>query len=162
MGTDLFLWWDGMSRDDERKRRIAAGGFRTTNGGLGCLRASIWMKRENFLLRHIPAEFWESRTKSLPYDFKGNYDKMFRGASHYLRAVLDGKDVDPPVDGEDDEIFYVLQVVLENSGVDKRTFKTGELDLIESIAWLKSLFDFFKLGAKLQDQRRNPKVMIRY
>lgn len=154
MGVDVYLYWDGMTKAENGKQTT---GFSIGAGAVGYLRASIGMKNEIFILEHLfPAEFWSSdNEEGLKYNFKENYEKCIRIGVHYLLAGLTGKQADIRI--EYDEMVRALSYLFP----DAKKIEKGKIEDFRSmIMWLNSLFDFFDLGYRLQEERKNPRVFI--
>ena len=166
MGTDIYLVWDGMTEED-RKRQCT--GFSLDSGDRGYLRASVGMIRENIVLAIIfPEKYWNS-PEPLPYKFKENWDLVVSLGASYIVSVL--TDTLPD--------FQIKKILRKAK---KRAFKyynfgkaiteaikkvTGDLDVRMptldfpgAVIWLRSLFMFFGLGIKLEQEGKNPKIYI--
>jgi hypothetical protein len=152
MGSDIYLSWDKMSKADNKKQMT---GFSIDAGKFGYLRASIGMINENKILRILfPDKFW--RGKSMKYDFKKNYGRLRQAGIAYLLANLFG--IEMPLWTEAIELGKLLTDKLQKAGFE---VATSELtDYRYAVMWLDSLFDFFELGIKKQEENLNPKVII--
>jgi len=165
MGTDIYLEWDGMT-EEEKKAQYT--GFSIDAGRVGYLRASIGMVRENQVLREVfPNEYWDSED-SLPYDFKANYERVQEVGAKYLASIL----FDLPLADENSEAMNYakygetinsLLCAIFNGGYQSGEYKVDmsrKLGIRYAVMWLNSLFDFFDLGYKKQEEGLNPRVYI--
>jgi hypothetical protein len=149
MGTDIYLRWDGMTEEDKKNQYT---GYKITAGNVGYLRAFIGMIDENKVLRLIfPDEFW-SGDGELPYDFVQYIDDVRMILKDYLIGIpLDdvGRGAAQRELGENITEFFNNLGVAVDSHVD-----------VNRIDWAISVYAFIKLGVKLQQDGKNPKVDI--
>jgi len=157
MGTDIYLCWNGMTKEDEEKQIT---GFDITKGDKGYLRASIGMIIENLILREVFEEkYWES-TDPLEYDFKTKCLELPFLLKKYLltkieiELIMERREIP-----ENLREFLEKIDLLELSKEPKLT--SGMIkDIVSTIKWANSLIDFFLLGIKKQEEGKNPKILI--
>jgi hypothetical protein len=161
MGTDIFLKWDGMTRQEEMLQLAASRVFRLDAGHMGYLRAAIGMRRENALLRFVfPALYWYNIShEAMPFDFRNGLLALNQGAKVYLRSVKQG--TEPEFEA------YALVAAMDKA-TDELARKAGfqtvtsskDLELNDAMEWLSGVAEFFGLGVKKMDDQKNPRVFI--
>ena len=161
MGTDIFLKWDGISREEEAAQLAASRVFRLDAGHLGYLRAAIGMRRENSLLRFVfPAKYWYNATQdSMPFDFKAGLLTLNEGAKIYLRSVTQGTEPDFQAYSLVAAMDKVTDELARRSGFETIASKK-DLELDDAVEWLRGVAEFFGLGVKMMDNGRNPRIYI--
>jgi hypothetical protein len=161
MGTDIFLKWDGMAREEEAAQLAASRVFRLDAGHLGYLRAAIGMRRENSLLRFVfPAKYWYNATQeSMSFDFRTGLLVLNEGAKIYLRSVQQGTEPDFQSYALVSAMDEVTDELAKKSGF-QRIASTKNLELDEAVEWLRGVAEFFGLGVKKMDDCRNPRIYI--
>lgn len=169
MGTDIYLTWDGQTKQ-EKDAQIT--GYSINAGNAGYLRASIGMQTENSALGEVfPTKtYWLGEDEKLKpdkegfiaYDFKVGWAVLQVVAKKYLATVLFGipyKKNDIQIEKET-WFKRVSEMLTAKGKFDKVEISTLEEDLPSAIMWLNSLYGFFYLGLEKQKKGLNPKVMI--
>ena len=160
MGTDIYLSWEKMTKEDKEKRYT---GFSISSGNIGYLRASIGMHQENAILRKIfPVEYWEGDGD--PMRFKFN-DKAMSKVSLYGRLYLAHAIMVIPIkkDVENTPENKMLQTLLGSIGKSFDTIDTNEIadaDIFFKTTFMKSVFDFFEMGYQKEQKGLNPKIVV--
>jgi hypothetical protein len=150
MGTDIYLSWDGQTKEDED---LQSTGFDITQGEVGYLRAAVWMSEENNVLRALfPNEYWEA-PEAMEYDFDMNVEVLKKFAQEY--AI--GNTAKPSTILET-KTKEALQEALEGLGTVQ--FGGENLSADDKTKWLRSLVAFFKKGWQLQKDGKKPKIYI--
>ena len=155
MGTDIYLNWDGKTKEEQEAQYT---GYSIDAGDKGYLRASIGMANENAVLMSVfSSEYWDSQEDDgVVFDFsKEKYVKLQNLGLKYLLANVVGIEI--PLKNELGEkveslfkgLFGADSVVASKSG-----------GFPSAVMWLDSLFRFFELGMKKQEEGKNPKVYI--
>ena len=157
MGTDIYLKWDGQT-EEERKRQIT--GWSIDAGGAGYLRASIGMRLENRFLRFVfPEEMWDGEERRFEFT-EGKYERLQKGAYIYLVCVMTGKDEIEkmlPMNATE-KMGQVLMKVFGKTG--GKIVVPRNDSLRSAVMWLESLYKFFELGMKLEEDGKRPRVRI--
>jgi hypothetical protein len=163
MGYDVYLSWDGMTAKEVRAQEVL---WDLEGGYVGYLRAALWMHREiRFLsevFRDVP--WWEGpprQGRARPYDFKANFPKMKEAAKKYLKDARAEHDAD-----------YLLALPMRTPEANRDTptevspheglkdYPTDHLIGDDAESWIRSVFDFFKLGLRKQEEGKTPKVEV--
>lgn len=161
MGTDVYLEWHGKGKEEFPVEAWAS----INAGGVGYLRASIWMGRENAVLRMLfPDDYWTMATK-VPYDFKGNFSRLHAIGLRYLVCTAVGQPLEFEDDGRVvlDQQAVVTGTILNAVGesVPGGKVETGTVDkLRDAVTWLHSLYSFFELGLSKQGEGLEPYLFI--
>ena len=166
MGTDIYLSWKGMTKEEEESQIT---GYATDAGDKGYLRASIGMVLENQSLRYIfPSHYWEG--KKLTYNFKKNRNQVKIALRAYEKAIRSGACVldlklsqgNEQTINEQRRLGIAILGMLSPFG-DKASMPSGaisEEDIGFGLVWAKSVEDFFNLGLEKQEQGLRPMVRI--
>lgn len=133
MGTDIYLF--EKKNDGDYKAYI---------------RASIWMREENGVLRQLfPSEFWEGET--LQFDFHDEkLPELFASVMH--NYVSNDSEVSVEVCGKEYEVMYAfmkaLKKVAEEAGAE--TSSPDALNDDDRKEWATTVKEFFRIGHDLQ------------
>lgn len=146
VGYDVYLSWDGMTLEDERAQDVL---WDIRFGHVGYLRAGLSMKREIRLLSDIfpDVPWWEGpprEGKATLYDFATNFTTMKRLAEEYLKDR-----------GASKGMGYFLSLPMRS-----KVPESEDENLNTAENWVRSIVDFFNLGAIKQKQGKNPRVEI--
>jgi len=156
MGTDVFLRWDGMAKEETDSQITASRVFKQDAGRRGYIRAAAGMKREVVLFRLLfPLEYWYNASgEPMPYNFQLGQAALNRGARAYLQSVREGtvpdfRDYPLPADSD------TARAAEAQSG-------TGieDLELQGAKEWLEEVAEFFALGTKKQATGLSPSILI--
>ena len=95
MGTDIYLEWEGKTKEDKEKQTT---GFSIKAGDAGYLRASIGMVTENSFLRVLfPEKYWENEGEQIRYEFtQKGYEALIKLGFIYILSIATGKEVKFP------------------------------------------------------------------
>ena len=161
MGTDIFLEWDGMTRQEKAAQLAASKEFRLDMGHLGYIRAAIGMRRENALLRFIfPAKYWYNINHApMPFDLKAGLLILNEGAKTYLRSVKYGSEPDFQAYALVAAMDRVTDQVAREQGFEVVS-SSKDLELNDAAEWLRAVAEFFGLGMKKMDEGKNPRILI--
>jgi len=154
MGTDIYLSWKGQTKKEKEKQST---GFDIGSGDVGYLRASIGMVRENAFLKAIFEEdYWKG--KELRYEFKKeNYFEIQKLGFLYLLTLLNNKEKS---DNEDNLLNPLLTLLEQFKDKGFKVKVSNNLNFRMAILWLNSLFDFYELGLKKEEEGKEPKIYI--
>lgn len=163
MGTDVYLYWKGMT-EEEKKAQYT--GFEIYSGNVGYLRASIGMHDENEILRQIfPPKYWGTEDPQI-YDFNKNYKNNIQYIMAYImkplitRELSDKPVLDQNLSENTLKGLYELYNKLKQSDM---VIQIGTLDGIDAkIKYASSVIDFLWLGKDKQDEKKEPTVYISY
>lgn len=156
MGTDCYLKWKEQT-ENEKKKQIT--GFSIDAGNAGYLRASIGMQEENAVLRALfPDKYWEGKSITTVFDFKGNLVFALRCIVSYLKKEEMPEDVQKRTDAQKQQ-GDMVKAFLKKAGFDEVKDTALEDDRYRKI-WAKSLYDFWMLGIKLQKAGKKPYIYI--
>lgn len=165
MGTDMYLSWSGMTKE-EKDNRIT--GYDIGCGDKGYIRASIGMYNENAVLRALFPDHWEGHGKGdydedgKPFDFlnKVNQRKLHQLAIAYLLSKLTETEVHHPELAESEGIVKEIATILDKAFVKEAVHKDSNEELPYVIMWLNSLFQFYRLGCQKQEDGKKPRIYI--
>lgn len=135
MGTDVYLKEEKYEEE------------------LGYVRASIWMREENAVLRQIFDERYWGGGGYIEYDFDQNVELFKRVAKQYSEGEIRV--------GNSTEMEKVMQAI--DGALQRKGFESvkGEINSDEErTEWLKNLVKFFKTGWELQKKGKKPKIYI--
>lgn len=172
MGTDIYMYWKGKTKEDKEKQ---ATGFNIGHGDVGYLRASIGMTKENYVLRKVfPPEYWATEEKSALADKEGNmrfkftpegFAEMQKHCFAYILAVIGKVDVD--VDSDDvlkaqKEMGEKVMAAFGNISKDDMeiTEPHSIWDFPSGIVWINSLLQFYELGMEKEKEGKEPRIYI--
>ena len=160
MGTDIYMSWKGMSKEEEKAQYT---GFNIYMGHVGYLRASIGMYAENELLRKIfPEEYWE-KGDFLEYDFIKNHKRNIIYIYKYLLEPLISLEKESE-DYIDENIINTVISALKKIDITIDSQMSIQMPSInefdERIRYAASVIDFLWLGIEKQKKHLNPKVYI--
>lgn len=178
MGTDIYLNWEGMTKEEKKKQYM---GYSIDDGNVGYLRASIGMVKENEILRMIfPMKYWKpvvpegltekeiedfwENFKGYEFDFskEGYYSLQEVGVIYVLSEIYD---VPLPNHSEDNEATRMakwgetLMGLFQKSGFDK-VETTRKLSFRYACMWINALFSFYEMGMEKYEKGLKPKVYI--
>ena len=156
MGSDCYMKWEGMTK---KEKEAQLTGFSIDDGRNGYLRASISMFTENSLLRGLfPDRYWKG--KGIRYKFsQRGYMALQKAGLFYLISALTGKPIENPKSREYKEFGEGVFKMLEKLDYDK-VEKSDSLGFRYSIMWLNSVFSFYELGLKKEEEKKNPEIDI--
>lgn len=166
MGTDIYMRWNGMTKEDHV---LQCRGFDIGSGACGYLRASIGMANENYVLRTLFGDdYWKSG-KTQAYDFANAFSRMMELALSYLIACLTGSSLE---ENSEDASTEKSSGTLVVEALKKAGWSEGGIvfpgspgsdpliDLRYGIMWFESLIEFFELGMAKQKEGLTPYPMI--
>lgn len=159
MGTDVYLDWNGKSKEDQEKQQT---GFSIDAGEVGYLRASIGMVRENTFLRALfPEKYWDNKTgKPIRYEFtKEKYKILVKAGIAYIVSVLARKEVETSVTRKQAEIGNKIVSAIKSLGIGE-VAKSDSFDFRYAIMWINSVWSFYELGMEKERENLEPKVYI--
>jgi hypothetical protein len=152
MGTDIYLRWKGMTKEEKDSQYT---GYSIDAGHNGYLRASIGMIEENRVLRAIfPEKLWEDEGE---YDFKKNMPLIIK----ILRNYVSGNSVD--VGGREKSQAQAGETIvsmLKSLGFEDVNINMANSNDTNRSVWAKSVVGFCVLGLKQQLDGKKPKVRI--
>jgi len=154
MGTDVYLEWDGMTKEEEEKQIT---GFSINAGRYGYLRVGIRMINENIALREIFDEkYWKGtyRYKFTEEDFK----RVCQIILGYLISEIFG--IELPKDETIKQMNKMHEALLnafKNLGY-KVVINSKDISFV--ICWANSVLEFYKLGLQKEKEGKNPRVSI--
>lgn len=177
MGTDVYLGWEGMTKEEKEAQYT---GFDIGAGSTGYLRAAIGMVRENEALREIfPENIWEGKgkgfkiggTKFIEFDFRGQYGAAMKAVLAYIlgriNEFLGGHIVEvPEADSVVEQQQVVLNIVMSMMSAvnskegDVKVHLSDSLDIDAAIIWASSVVQFMRLGCVKQEEGRRVGVYI--
>lgn len=161
MGTDVYLLWDKQTRAQKKKQYT---GYSINAGGVGYLRASIGMEKENAILRELfPHEVWHSRQRrGEPYDFKQCWIVLQALAKKYLASCLFGMPIAKGSTQIEQEAWFknVDEYLAREFKFDKTLVGSLDNSLPSAVMWLNSLYQFIGLGIDKQEKGLKPRVLI--
>lgn len=152
MGIDIYMKWKGQTKK-EQKEQIT--GFSIEAGNVGYLRASYGMATECELLYLIfPASCWVG--KAVTYDFTANLERVLG----LLNKYLSGEKIEVSDETEKRRrTFKAVKNIFSQMNYKNITPKGDDEG---KKIWVKSIVDFFKLGIRLQNEKKLPKIYISY
>ena len=147
MGTEIYLSWKGATDADR---------------GLVRIQTSVWMKKQNWLLRKLFKGAWYE-SDFVPFDFRVNLADfellMVDYMEDRIQQVNSGFDVEVQMDMElSDEI--ASEIVEEFKSGEYELVVPAELTLEDEQVFLLGLAKTYALGLKLQNQGKEPELLI--
>jgi len=159
MGTDVYLEWNGKTKEDTEKQRT---GFSIDAGGAGYLRASIGMVRENTFLRALfPQKYWNNKTgKPMRYGFtEDKYKILIKAGVVYVISVLTGQEVEASAARKQAAVGERIFEILKDRGIGE-VMKSENLDFRHAMMWINSVWSFFELGMEKENSGLEPGIYI--
>lgn len=153
MGIDVYLRWDGMP-EEEKAKQCTGGGINA--GDVGYLRARGG-DREETVLRTVFPGSWEG---NMHYDFsEKKFHELKKIGYYYLTTAVLEQRFDPAVNSESalEKSNSLINGVMHSTLYD---MLYPGLEFPAAVTWLNSLFNFFKLGMKKQEEGKNPRAEI--
>jgi hypothetical protein len=157
--------WDNQT---EKERKAQITGFSINAGDRGYIRASIGMVKENQLLSILfpYKDYWKDCPDPKEYDFsEENYMKLVKLGYAYLVSVMFQLDVEPNEVGKvgkkmEENVTSMMEEAgwKEEKGI--KIFSHNVTGLEDAVMWLNSVFQFFRLGMRLKEEKKNPKIYI--
>ena len=148
----MYLEWNGMSKD-QTDGQIT--GYAIDAGGLGYLRASIWMTRENAFLKYLFSKSWEKGKARCKFENYGELDSL---GVKYLMTAYQGVELDSESKQSGVKLMEQLNALV-GKGCD-RVVANQKNDFRGSVTWLDSLYSFYELGMRLENEKKKPVVLI--
>ncbi len=144
MGTDVYLYWDGMS-EELKKIQVCPS---IDAGRVGKLRASIMMEKENQILRKIFPNHWDlGEQEPKRYKFsQENYKKLQDSLPDSIQQI---------------RLYYTYTIVFQiDISSHEKLYKHGKPEIERAVIFYNSLIDFFELGMEKEREGKKPKVYI--
>ncbi len=148
MGTDIYLSYEGITEEEKNKVQI---------------RASIWMKKQNWFLRKIFPCFWHNEGFE-EFDFKANGENFELLLVDYMEDRIDQINSVADEEAQEDmnEVDTIVAELVATFADSPGRLQKGTTKLTEEQEqdFLIAVLNFYKKGLKLQKEGLKPKILI--